>query len=241
MSAIVLSVEWQVGGGSSEPTLTRLITALERAGAELADVGKHILPKLLPVLEVETGKQYAAEGDGPSGSWAPLTVKYAAWKEAHAGGMPPGLLSGQMFAALTSSSASGAMREVSGNSLNYGTSGIPYASFRQTGTSYRKSGPLRPGQSASSMRGPTRMPARPVFDFGPDLEDAMRSAAMAGVREAVRAAGDGLLDFEGDTFEGQSVLTGRSGGRYVVGSNGGKTYLRQGPSGVVKRTFGGKP
>ena len=46
---------------------------------------------------------------------------------------------------------------------------------------------------------------------------------------------------EGDSFEGAPVLTGRSGGRYVVGSNGGRTYLKRGASGVVKRTFGGKP
>jgi hypothetical protein len=109
---------------------------------------------------------------------------------------------------------------VSGDSLTFGTTGVPYASLHQTGTG--------------------RMPSRPPFDFGPDFEAGMQAAAAAGVREAVRAGSDGLLDFEGDEFEGQQVMTGRSGGRYVV-NNGARTYLKRNKSGaVVKRTFGGR-
>jgi hypothetical protein len=217
MSAIVLSVEYQLGGGQSEPTLARLVTALERAGAELLDVGKHILPKLLPLLEVETGKQFDAEGSGPNaGSWAPLSVSYAAWKEAHFPEQPKLVATGALRAALTDSSASGAARDVSGDSLTFGTSGIPYASSHQTGTG--------------------KMPARPPFDFGQDFEDGMRAAAEAGVREAVREASDGLLDFEGSEFEGQAVLTGRRGGRYVVNAGGSRTYLKRSKSGAVVRT-----
>lgn len=222
MSAIVLSVEYQVGGGASEPTLTRLLTALERSGAELADVGKHVLPKLLPVLEVETAKQFDAEGAGPqAGSWAPLSVSYSAWKEAHYPGQPKLVATGALRAALTDGSSANARRDVSGDSLTFGTTGVPYASLHQTGTG--------------------RMPSRPPFDFGADFEAGMQQAAAAGVREAVRAGSDGLLDFEGDEFEGQAVLTGRFGGRYVVGSNGRKTYLKRDKSGrTVQRTFGGK-
>jgi len=219
MSAIVVSVEYQVGGGASEPTLARFVTALERAGAELADVGKHILPKLLPVLEVETAKTFDAEG-GASGSWAPLSISYAKWKAANFPGKPILERTGKLRVALTGP-GSNARRDVSGNELTFGTIGLPYASFHQTGTG--------------------KMPARPEFDFGPDFEAGMQAAAAAGVREAVRAGSDGLLDFKGDTFEGQQVLTGRSGGRFVVGSNGGRTYLKQGPRGVVQRRFGGAP
>lgn len=217
MSAIVVSVEYQVGGGSSEPTLTRFVTALERAGAELLDVGKHILPRLLPVLEVETGKGFDAEG-GASGNWAPLSVSYAKWKAAHYPGKPILQRTGALQAALTGP-GSNARREVSGDTLTFGTSGLPYASLHQTGTG--------------------KMPARPEFDYGPDFEAAMQAAVAEGVREAVKAGSDGLLDFEGDTFEGQSVLTGKKGGRFVIGSNGSRTYLKQGPGGVVQRRFGG--
>jgi phage gpG-like protein len=219
VSAIVLSVEWQIGGGPSEPSLHRFVTACERAGAELADVGKHILPKLLPVLEVETVKQFAAQGAGPqAGSWAPLSVSYARWKEAHFPGKPTLVRTGKLADALADSGAPGARRDITGDSLTFGTVGLPYASFHQTGTG--------------------KMPERPPFDFGPDFEAAMQGAVAQGVREAVRAAFDGLADFEGDEFEGQQVLSGKRGGRYIVGSNGRRTYLKQGASGAVtRRTF----
>lgn len=221
MSAIVVTVEYQVGGGPSEPTLARLTTALERAGAELADVGKHILPKLLPVLEVETGKQFDAQGAGPiAGSWAPLSVSYAEWKAAHFPGQPTLVRRGALKAALTKTGGN-ALREVSGDTLSFGTVGLPYASVKQTGSSQE--------------------PARPPFDFGPDLEAGMQAAVAAGVREAMRAGSDGLLDFEGDTFEGQQVLSGKQGGRYVLGSNGSRIYLKRNAAGqVVTRTIKGR-
>jgi len=221
LSAIALQVEYQVGGGSSEPTLARLTTALERAGAEVANIGKHVLPRLLPLLETETAKQFDAEGAGPqSGAWAPLSVSYAAWKAAHYPGAPKLVATGTLRAALTGPSAN-ALRSVGGDTLSFGTRGVPYASLHQTGTG--------------------KMPQRPPFDFGADFDAGLKAAAMAGVREAVREASSGLLDFEGSEFEGQQVLSGRNGGRYVVGSNGGRTYLkRRGDGSVVKRTFGGK-
>lgn len=221
MTAIALSVEWQMAGGPAEPNLVRLATAFERAGAELAQVGKHVLPQLLPLLETETAKQFDAEGAGPqSGSWAPLSASYAAWKEVHYPGQPKLVLTGAMRAALTESNAPGALREVSGDSLAYGTKGVPYASYHQMGTG--------------------RMPSRPPFDFGPDFEKGMRSAAMAGIRAAVREASAGLLDFEGDEFEGQQVLTGRKGGRYIqVGKK--REYLKVDAKGnVVRKSFGKK-
>lgn len=221
MSAIVLSVEWQIGGGPSEPTNARLVTALERAGAELADVGKHVLPKLLPLLETETSKQFDARGGGPlAGSWAPLSVSYAKWKEAHYPGKPILELTGALRAALTGPGPN-SRRDVSGDSLSFGTTGLPYASGKQTGTG--------------------REPARPPFDFGDDFEKGMQAAAMAGVREAVRAGSEGLLDFEGDTYEGQPVLTGKQGGKFVTGSNGSRVYLKRNAAGqVVTRTIKGR-
>lgn len=221
MSAIVLRTEWQIGGGASSPTLASFTTAMERAGLELLDVGKHILPKLLPVLEVESGKQFEAQGAGPvSGSWAPLSVSYAKWKQAHFPGKPILERTGKLKDALTGP-GSNSRRDVSGNELSFGTVGLPYASSHQTGTG--------------------KMPARPEFDFGPDFDAAMQAAAEEGVREAVKAGSGGLIAFEGDSFEGLSVLTGKRGGRFVIGSNGSKNYLRSGPGGVTQRRFGGSP
>lgn len=217
MSAIVLKVEYQVGGGAVEPTLTRLTTALERAGAEVANVGKHILPKLLPILEGATAKQFDEQGGGPqAGAWAPLSASYRAWKEANYPGQPLLVRTGTLRDALTSSGSPGALRSVSGDSLEYGTKGVLYASFHQTGTG--------------------RMPSRPPFDFG-GIESQLQAAAMAGVREAVREASDGLLDFEGDTFEGLPVQSGPRG-RFIE-SGGRRTYLKRTKTGtVVKRTYG---
>jgi hypothetical protein len=130
------------------------------------------------------------------------------------------VLTGALGAALTDSADAGARRDISGDSLSYGTKGVPYATFHQTGTS--------------------DMPSRPPFDFGSDMEEGMQAAALAGAREALRAASDGLLDFEGDSFEGQQVMTGKGGGRYIQ-SAGGRTYLKQTKGGdVVKRRYGGK-
>jgi len=228
MSVFAIQVEYQLGGGSREPTLTRLTAAFERAGVEVADVAKHVFPKLVGVLEAGVARQFETQGSGPEmGSWAPLSQSYAAWKAKHYPGAPILVRKGKLRAALTDSSAPGAKRDISGESLTFGTSGIPYASAHQTGS---VAGHLTAGN----------LPARPVFDFGGDFEKEMSAAAMAGVREAVREGSDGLLDFDGDTFEGLPVQSGARGGRYVE-SGGERTYLKKTKSGeVVKRRFGGR-
>lgn len=228
MSVFAIQVEYQLGGGSREPSLTRLTAAFERAGVEVADVAKHVFPKLVGVLEAGVAKQFATGGSGPEmGPWAPLSPSYAAWKAKHYPGAPLLVRKGALRAALTDSGAPGARRDISDDSLAFGTSGIPYASAHQSGS---VAGHLTAGN----------LPARPVFDFGPDFERAMGAAVMAGVREAVRSGSDGLLDFDGDTFEGLPVQTGASGGRFVE-SGGVRTYLKKTKSGqVVKRTYRGR-
>ncbi|MBL8909869.1 MAG: phage virion morphogenesis protein [Archangium sp.] len=222
MSAVVLGVEWAVGG-VPDPGLRRFRVACERAGAEVANVEQHVLPKLVPVLERATGQQFDARGAGPdAGSWAPLSISYAKWKAAHYPGKPLLERTGALREGLTQSGSANARRDIGSNELTFGTRSVPYASAHQTGTE--------------------RMPARPLFDFGPDFEKALELALTEGVREAVRAGSDGLLDFEGSTFEGLPVLTGRRGGRYVIGSNQRRVYLRQTRSGeVVQRRYGDAP
>ena len=110
-------------------------------------------------------KQFDSEGSGARGSWAPLSEKYAAWKSTHYPGMPILQATGTMKDALTNSASPYAHREVSGNDFNFGTSGLDYASYHQTGTS--------------------RMPDRPPFDFSPDFERDLLAAALEGAREAM--------------------------------------------------------
>lgn len=178
MSAIAFTVEYYVGG-QADPGLRRLAVAFERAGAELADPAKHIFPRVLDVLEDAVRRQFDAEGTGPdSGKWAPLSAKYKEWKDANFPGKPILERYGVLRAALTEGSSPYALRRADSTTLVYGTKGVPYATFHQTGTS--------------------KMPERPVFDLDRSAERELRAAALAGVREAVREASEGLVEVKGE-------------------------------------------
>ena len=219
MTAFVIQIEFQVGGASNG--LTTLTAAFERAGAELADLSRYLFPRLTALFESTIADQFDAEGQGPqAGSWAPLSSSYAAWKQAHYPGQPKLVLSGALRAGLTQSSSPNAMRSMDGDVFRFGTRGLDYASFHQTGTG--------------------KMPARPPIDLGGDFEKGLRVAALAAVRDAVREASRGVLDFEGSEYEGQEVMTGRNGGRYI-NTAGSRTYLKRAANGaVIKRTYRGK-
>lgn len=224
MSAVLLRVDFAMGNGTPQPSLTSLSAAFERAGAEVADVAKHIYPKLAPALEAAVDRQFEARGAGPQqGAWAPLSKDYAAWKEQHYPGMPLLELTGAMRAALTVSTDPKALRSISGQEFDFGTKGVPYASYHQTGA--------------------PRLPARPPFDFGADFADAMTKVAAAGIREAIKEAVQGawdeLADFQGEEFEGQQVEVGKRGGAFVRTGARGRTYLKQTKDGSVvkKREF----
>lgn len=217
MSVVAFSVEFYVGG-EADPGLRRLSVAFERAGAEVAQVSKHILPRLSTALEEAAAAQFDGEGVGPSGRWKQLSAKYAQWKARVFPGMPILQRTGALRDGLTNSSSATAIRSISGDSLTYGAS-VDYGSLHQRGTS--------------------KMPARPPIDLGPDFEDAMVALAKAGIRDAIREGGEGLLEYEGDTFEGQAVLRTARGGAFVM-RGGQKVYLRRRADGsTVTRTFGG--
>ena len=178
MSAIAFTVEYRVGG-TVDPGLKRLAMAFERAGAEVADVGKHILPRVVPVLEAAVGRQFSAEGQGPDvGKWKPLSAVYAAWKEANFPGEPILQRTHALRDGLTSANAPTANRNITGSTLAFGTKGVPHASFHQTGTG--------------------KMPSRPPVDLDAQAEKDLQRAALAGVRDAVREAGDGLITPKGE-------------------------------------------
>jgi phage gpG-like protein len=169
VSAVAITVEYQVGTQSGEQQFERMAVAFERAGAEAADFGKHVFPKLVPVMEAGAKRQFDAEGAGPvAGPWAQLSAAYAAWKAGEYPGQPLLVATGALRDALTVDGGTHALRDYSSAQFNYGTQGLEYASFHQTGTS--------------------NMPARPPFDFGPDFERELARAAAAGVRDAVREA-----------------------------------------------------
>jgi phage gpG-like protein len=179
VTAVAITVEYQMGSESGEQVLERLAVAYERAGASAADFGKHIFPELVPVLEDAVSRQFDAEGTGPSaGAWAQLAPAYEAWKSGAHPGQPILVATGALREALTVDGSTHALRDYSSTQFNYGTQGLEYASFHQLGTS--------------------RMPARPPFDFDAQTETELARAAAAGVRNAVREASDGALEVTGE-------------------------------------------
>ena len=179
MTAIAITVEYQVGTETGEQVLERIAAGFERSGAELADFGRHIFPKLVPVFEAAVAEQFDSEGRGPTaGAWAALSSQYEAWKEGAHPGQPILVATGGLREALTVDGSAHALRDYSSSQFNYGTQGLDYASFHQTGTA--------------------RMPPRPPFDFGPDFERELVRAASAGVRDAVREASGGVLEVTGE-------------------------------------------
>jgi phage gpG-like protein len=211
VSAIGFIVEYRIGNGTPDPALKRTAAFFERAGAEVANVGKHILPRLASALEGIIAEQFEAEGKGPdSGKWAPLSEDYAKWKEQHFPGMPILQRTGLLMAGLISSDAPTANRDISGDTLAFGTKGVPYASYHQTGT--------------------PKMPERPPIDLDGENRKALIRAARSGVTDAIREADKesflSMEDFQGDEYEGQTVQTGRRGGRFIMEGKR-KMYLRQ--------------
>jgi phage gpG-like protein len=166
-----LSIEYRVGNApSGEDTLERMSVAFERAGSELSDFGTHTFPKMIPVFEEEVARQFDAEGRGPNvGSWAQLSPAYEEWKGQNYPGKPILEREGALRDALTESSAPHALRDFSSTEFNYGTDGLEYASFHQSGTA--------------------NMPDRPPFDFTGEFEREVQRAALAGAREALQASG----------------------------------------------------
>lgn len=172
---VALRIEYSVGNAQGAQAVQSLAMAMERAGDNVKELGKYVFPRLMPVFETALKEQFMAEGRGPyAGPWAPLSAKYAAWKEVHYPGAKKLVRTGNLKAALTDSTSPFAARDYSASELAFGSQGLPYGSFHQTGTA--------------------NMPGRPPFDFGDDVERRIQKAAQLGIVDAIRAADkEGLL------------------------------------------------
>lgn len=170
MAVVGFDIRFHVRSGAEEPlALRNLSLAFERAAVDASRWSEFVFPRVVAILEDEVNLQFEGEGVGPRrGSWAPLKPKYAAWKARHFPGRAPLVRTGRLRAALTQSSAGGALRHYTRTELRYGTAGVPYASFHQTGTD--------------------RMVDRPPFDFGPDAEARLKGESLEAMRELVRAS-----------------------------------------------------
>lgn len=72
-----------------------------------------------------------ALGGLPSGGWAPLSPRYAAWKLTHFPGAPIMIQTGELFRSLTS--LNNAAETITPTSATFGTT-VEYAKFHQYGT-----------------------------------------------------------------------------------------------------------
>lgn len=167
-----LVVEIGYGIGSAEGlTPVTLRTMMDRVGDQLEAPMRFIGPELAKALEKNLRTRFAREGDGGpvSGKWAELSKAYKAWKKIHYPGRKKLVRRGMLRAALTSSASPNALRETADTSYVFGTTGIHYASFHQTGT--------------------RKMPARPPLDFGgPEFDRTTKAAIQKGFVAALRAA-----------------------------------------------------
>lgn len=178
MSVYGLQVEILVGNNTAAAAFQNFAVAFERGGRAIENFGEHVYPLLVPVFEDAVDAQFEARGKGPAfGAWASLSPSYEQWKAGAAPGQPLLEFSGAMRAGLTQSSSPNALRQWDNTSFSFGTVGLPYADYHQSGTG--------------------KMPARPPFDFGADFERAMQVAAARGLRNGIKAATAGALELEG--------------------------------------------
>lgn len=109
--------------------------------------------------EVEA-EQFRTLGAAESAGWAPLSDKYAVWKEKHFPGQPLLVASGRMRAALTGTTAD-SVREIQPLLLRMGVddSKLDYPKYHNSGT-------LEHFELRSRVPGFSGMPRRPPIEFG---------------------------------------------------------------------------
>lgn len=165
-----LEIRYAVGDKDDELAVQRMAIAFERLGADFERFGDVVFPRLVPLFEGETSRQFEGEGGGPNrGSWEALSPAYGEWKRSVAPGKPILEFSGKLREALTQSSSPLAVRSMGGQEFDFGTRGVEYASFHQTGTS--------------------RMPSRPPFDFSANFERDFQRIGNEAVRDMVKQSG----------------------------------------------------
>lgn len=168
--SVVVSLKYEVGGPQGM-TPVELKLALERLGGAVPRIMRHMGPHLSRALEKNLRTRFSVQGAGgpESGVWSPLSARYARWKRRHYPGRKILTLTGAVRNALTKEADSKAERTFGDSLMAFGTRGIEYASYHQTGT--------------------RKMPARPPFDFGgAQFDSDWKKAIQLGFISATRAA-----------------------------------------------------
>jgi hypothetical protein len=87
----------------------------------------------LPAWYRSIGANFETQGASTGDQWAPLSLKYNAWKQRHWPGLPTNVLSGALRESLTFPFDQNAVKDVTPTSLTVGTS-VSYGMYVQLGT-----------------------------------------------------------------------------------------------------------
>jgi phage gpG-like protein len=175
------------------------VKALRLGFLRFGEVAADLVPFLesvLIALENNADRLFDSQGSSGSGKWAPLSpVTEIIRSEQGFGGLPILENTGLLRNALGRARGRGALRltqrEGRGGVLIYGTNGVHYASFHQTGTKQRGVTPkqqsfLRVAFGIHMKLGHViTMPARPPIDF--EKSGRMSRELRAEITEAARA------------------------------------------------------
>ena len=127
--------------------------AMDRGIARFADGIADYRP-IWPIIEddyyAQMKDQFKSEGEEGGDAWAPLSEKYAGWKEAHFPGKPILQRTGDLYDSLTNPNSTNGVRREERKTLTLGST-LAYAIDHQTGTPADDPGAL--------------MPARPEIQF----------------------------------------------------------------------------
>lgn len=170
MAGLKLSIRGTAG-------VERLRIGFEDMSRYVADLTP-FLEGVLGAMEEHTDEVFDSEGSSGSGKWAPLSpVTEEIRSQTGFGGLPILENTGRLRNALGARRGSGALRGISNKMLVYGTNGVPYASFHQTGA--KQKGVTKEQQAFLRLAWGIKMklghvielPARPPVDFGQDYKN----------------------------------------------------------------------
>lgn len=183
--SVAIVITYGVGQGADGFTPVTLSAAFDSAERNFRASMRHIAPELNKLFNATMKSRFAAQGTGGPvlGAWKPLSKNYAAWKRANYPGRKILTLRGYLREGMTNDASLYAWRHSNDVEFSFGTRGVPYAEFHQTGT--------------------RKMPARPPFDFGGQrFDNAFRKAGQRGIVAALKASGfRGGVTGEGVTRE----------------------------------------
>jgi phage gpG-like protein len=109
----------------------RMERGIARLAESIADY-RQVWPAIEDEFHAHMADQFRSKGVESGAPWAPLSLAYAHWKEAHYPGRPILQRTGDLYRSLTDSNDPNAIRVAESKSLKLG-SRIPYAIFHQTG------------------------------------------------------------------------------------------------------------